>query len=34
MGENSSLGELSLLMKGETLQANTRWEGIPARARD
>jgi len=28
----SSLGPLSLLMKGETLPAGTAWEGIPARA--
>jgi non-ribosomal peptide synthetase-like protein len=27
----SSLGSLSLLMKNETLPAETRWEGIPAR---
>jgi non-ribosomal peptide synthetase-like protein len=26
----ASLGSLSLLMKGETLPAGTRWEGIPA----
>ncbi len=30
MEENSKLGSLSLLMKGETLPANTQWEGIPA----
>ena len=30
MGEGSSLGELSLLMKGESLPAGTRWRGIPA----
>ena len=30
MEEGSSLGDLSLLMKGETLPARTRWEGIPA----
>jgi len=29
--EGASLGDLSLLMKGETLPARTRWEGIPAR---
>jgi non-ribosomal peptide synthetase-like protein len=27
----ASIGDLSLLMKGETLPANTRWHGIPAR---
>jgi non-ribosomal peptide synthetase-like protein len=27
----AALGDLSLLMKGETLPANTEWEGIPAR---
>ena len=27
----ASLGELSLLMKGESLPAGTRWHGIPAR---
>ena len=31
MEEGSSLGELSLLMKGEILPAGTRWHGIPAR---
>ncbi|HEV3339815.1 MAG TPA: Pls/PosA family non-ribosomal peptide synthetase, partial [Pirellulales bacterium] len=31
MGERSALGELSLLMKGETLPAGTSWQGIPAR---
>jgi non-ribosomal peptide synthetase-like protein len=31
MEEGASLGDLSLLMKGETLPARTRWEGIPAR---
>jgi non-ribosomal peptide synthetase-like protein len=30
MLEGSSLGEMSLLMKGETLPAGTRWHGIPA----
>ena len=29
--EGAALGDLSLLMKGETLPAWTRWEGIPAR---
>ncbi|MBI3878972.1 MAG: amino acid adenylation domain-containing protein [Verrucomicrobia bacterium] len=28
---DAALGELSLLMKGETLPAGTRWEGSPAR---
>jgi non-ribosomal peptide synthetase-like protein len=31
MEPGASLGDLSLLMKGETLPAGTRWEGIPAR---
>ena len=31
MEDGSSLGELSLLMKGETLPAGTNWEGSPAR---
>jgi non-ribosomal peptide synthetase-like protein len=31
MEEGASLGDLSLLMKGETLPARTRWHGIPAR---
>jgi non-ribosomal peptide synthetase-like protein len=30
MGEGASLGQLSLLMKGESLPAGTQWEGIPA----
>jgi hypothetical protein len=30
MEENSSLGSLSLLMKGECLPAGTSWAGIPA----
>ena len=30
MLEGSALGEMSLLMKGETLPAGTRWQGIPA----
>ena len=34
MEAGSSLGDLSLLMKGETLPAGTRWEGIPARVAD
>jgi non-ribosomal peptide synthetase-like protein len=32
--EGAALGDLSLLMKGETLPAWTGWEGIPARATD
>ena len=32
MEEGACLADLSLLMKGETLPAWTRWEGIPARA--
>ena len=31
MEPDSALGELSLLMKGETLPAGTHWEGSPAR---
>jgi non-ribosomal peptide synthetase-like protein len=31
MLDGSSLGDMSLLMKGETLPAGTRWHGIPAR---
>ena len=31
MEDDSALGDLSLLMKGESLPAGTRWEGIPAR---
>jgi non-ribosomal peptide synthetase-like protein len=31
MEEGSTLGELSMLMKGETLPAGTHWEGSPAR---
>ena len=31
MEDDSALGELSLLMKGETLPAGTHWEGSPAR---
>jgi non-ribosomal peptide synthetase-like protein len=30
MEAGSSLGDLSLLMKGETLPAGTSWEGVPA----
>ncbi len=30
MEKNSTLGSLSLLMKGECLPANTQWAGIPA----
>jgi non-ribosomal peptide synthetase-like protein len=32
MEPGSSLGPLSLLMKGEVLPTNTAWAGIPARA--
>jgi non-ribosomal peptide synthetase-like protein len=32
MEARSSLGDLSLLMKGEVLPSGTRWQGIPARA--
>jgi non-ribosomal peptide synthetase-like protein len=32
MGDNVVLGPNAFLMKGETLQANTIWEGNPARA--
>ena len=31
MEEGASLGELSLLMKGEVLPAGSHWEGSPAR---
>jgi non-ribosomal peptide synthetase-like protein len=31
MSAGSRLGDLSLLMKGESLPAGTRWEGTPAR---
>jgi non-ribosomal peptide synthetase-like protein len=31
MNDGSSLGALSLLMKGEALPARTAWQGIPAR---
>lgn len=34
MEEGAVLGGLSLLMKGETLPANTRWAGSPARSVD
>ncbi len=30
MEKNSTLSSLSLLMKGERLPINTRWQGIPA----
>jgi non-ribosomal peptide synthetase-like protein len=33
MEPGASLGDLSLLMKGEVLPAGTSWEGIPARRR-
>jgi carbonic anhydrase/acetyltransferase-like protein (isoleucine patch superfamily) len=32
MEEGASLGDLSLLMKGEVLPVGTAWAGIPARA--
>lgn len=32
MEKNASLGHLSLLMKGERLPENTRWQGIPAQS--
>lgn len=32
MEPNSTLGSFSLLMKGESLPANTRWEGSPAQS--
>ena len=32
MEENAMLGNLSLLMKGECLPANTQWAGIPAQS--
>lgn len=34
MESNTSLGNLSLLMKGERLPLETRWEGIPAQSID
>lgn len=33
MEENASLGDFSLLMKGERLPADSNWEGIPAQHR-
>ena len=30
MEKNSTLGDFSLLMKGERLPENTNWQGIPA----
>ncbi len=33
MENNSSLGNLSLLMKGERLPSNTQWEGTPAQTK-
>ena len=30
MEEGTVLGNFSLLMKGKTLPAGTRWDGIPA----
>jgi hypothetical protein len=32
MEEGSILDDLSLMMKGEALPANTRWQGIPAQS--
>jgi len=32
MEEGSILDDLSLMMKGEVLPANTRWQGIPAQS--
>ena len=34
MEAGAALGDLSLLMKGETLPAGTSWEGIPARVEE
>jgi hypothetical protein len=34
MEAGAALGELSLLMKGETLPADTHWTGIPARRQE
>jgi non-ribosomal peptide synthetase-like protein len=34
MEQGASLGDLSLLMKGEVLPARTSWEGIPARKKN
>lgn len=34
MEENASLGDFSLLMKGERLPADSNWEGIPAQHRE
>ena len=31
VGEDASLGDLSVVMKGETLPPGTSWEGSPAR---
>jgi len=31
LGDDAALGDLSLLMKGESLPAGTRWQGTPAR---
>ena len=30
LAQAAALGDLSLLMKGESLPARSRWEGIPA----
>jgi non-ribosomal peptide synthetase-like protein len=32
LGERTSLGDLSLVIKGESLPASSRWQGIPAHA--
>ena len=34
MDRGSSIGELSLVMKGESLPANTHWSGIPSQNLD
>jgi hypothetical protein len=34
MGAGSSLGDVSLLLKGERLPADSRWAGSPARSAD
>jgi len=30
VGDNARLGPLTLVMKGESLPANSRWHGCPA----
>jgi len=30
VGDNAQIGLLTVIMKGENLPANTRWEGAPA----